>query len=659
MNSSFYRLLILIPFIWVLASCQPTQKIQDGETAFEVKQYAKAVQMLNEEYDKTRDREFRAYRAFLLAESYRHMGEPANASRWYQQAFDDGYGVIALERYGQTLKQQERYDDCLNVYTRLINDYGTTEEWEKEIRACLSAIEWSEAKEQNAYTLTNACFNSSAADYAPVFFSEHELLFTSDRASESGPSEPYWWTGRSYSGIFIYDDMKGEVEAFDEVFNSRGNDGAISFTQDGKEAFFTRCYAEDDLDAYCKIFRTTLEDRIWSEPEAMPFSEEGINEFQPAISPDGSILVFSSDKEGGQGGYDLYIVYRRGNEWTEPEPISTNINTPGNENFPGFHLDTLYFASDGLHGMGGLDIFRTVRNKSGGWSPAINLEAPINSGSDDFALVVNPYYQSDGEILQKGYLTSSRNGLDYSDDIFLYEKRKIEPVEVEIPLVKAKIRVKGKVLERYYNVEADPNSGGKGTRPLQGAKVTISTVDSVLQPNVDQKSRFKLELDAETRYLFLATSKGYLNNSYDLVTDQRPEPGEKDLVYVVDIVLDPLIKNTEITLENIYYDFNKSDIREDARPTLDELSKLLKLNPSINIQMGSHTDCRGTIVYNEDLSQRRAQSAVNYLIVAGVSAERLSAKGYGENEPAVDCLCEECTEEQHQTNRRTTFKILE
>jgi outer membrane protein OmpA-like peptidoglycan-associated protein len=371
--------------------------------------------------------------------------------------------------------------------------------------------------------------------------------------------------------------------------------------------------------------------------------------------------VFSANTVDEPENYDLYIVFRRGRTWQDPVRMPGNLNTEKKEAFPTFYEDTLYYSSDGLAGMGGLDIFKTHPMQTPQeWSPPVNLEVPVNSGSDDFWLIVDPYYKSDGTVLQRGYFTSTRSTAGTSDDIYSFEKVFVEPPVVEAPPARVgKIYVEGTVYSRQYNDPSDPNSGQKALIPMPKANLAISTPDSVLRPSLSPKASFFMELEPDKEYEFVANRRGYLNNSYELWTTDEDLTGKPDKIYVVDIVLDPIFFNTEIVLENIYYDFDKWDIREDAMPTLDELSKLLKLNPQITIELGSHTDCRGNDQYNLELSQKRAQSAVDYMIAQGIDPIRLSARGYGETKPSAQCICEECTEEEHQQNRRTTFRILE
>jgi len=400
----------------------------------------------------------------------------------------------------------------------------------------------------------------------------------------------------------------------------------------------------------------------WNVPVVLNFVKEEVNYGHPAISADGNTLYFSSNDPDGWGGYDLYASTRVPEGWDEPQLMNRGINTPHNEQFPFVDRDTLYFASSGHTGMGGLDIFKTYRLANGSWSPVYNLKPPINSGGDDFGFIIDARKDNRGDIIQEGYFTSTRNNGRGNDDIYYFYKQipPEEPIVETTPPDAYKLLLDGYVLEKNYQTPGDPNSKVLGRKPLDSATVEILFNEQIKKVTVGEDGYFNLELEESTDYYFLADKEGYLKNENRFSTKGiGKDPNRPVQTFEVEIVLDRIFTNTEITLENIYYDFDESFIRDDAKPTLDELAQNLLLNPNIQIQLASHTDCRGNDRYNEDLSQRRAQAAVDYLISRGVQADRLIAKGFGESNPSVDCLCSRCTEDEHQQNRRTTFAIIE
>ncbi|HNG90532.1 MAG TPA: OmpA family protein, partial [Saprospiraceae bacterium] len=332
--------------------------------------------------------------------------------------------------------------------------------------------------------------------------------------------------------------------------------------------------------------------------------------------------------------------------------------------------DTLYFASEGHTGMGGLDVFRTYKADRNNWASPQNLKAPINSGADDFGLLVDASPRSANNaktppLIRSGYLSSNRPGGRGLDDIYRFEQRVPPPKPAKVDTVPAKplvykLILEGYVLEKIYSNPDDPNSKVLGRKPLEGSGVVAEYGTKKQLFNVAADGYFRMELSENMDYTFTASHTGYLSNATKFSTRGiARDPNNPTQTFEVEIVLDKIFRNREIVLENIYYDYDKWDIRPDAEPTLDRLAEVLHQNPGIRIQLGSHTDCRGNDSYNQELSQRRAQSAVNYLISKGIGSERLSAVGYGESQPADLCACTRCTETQHQSNRRTTFRIME
>jgi peptidoglycan-associated lipoprotein len=657
------KLTIFLILASLIGACNYTQKVRDGRTAFDVKQYAVAANMLEKDYDKAKSRIEKGRLAFLIGESYKKQNKSDLSIRWYGIAYDNQYGVDALKEYAYALKQAERYQEAMQAFKDLGIEIGSPYEYRREISACEIALGWSKLPPE--YEIELMPFNSSASDYAPVFYRNNQLVFTSDRPASTG-NDTYNWTGKAFSDLFIVDLGSQRVLGFDEQLNTKDNEGTAAFSQDFSELFFTRCYGDKREDAYCKILYSQAEGDSWSAPRPLNFMREGINYLHPSLSLDGNTLYFASDDPDGWGGWDIYGSDRQDDgQWGKPYLLSRVINTQANEKFPFIDADTLYFASDGHTGMGGLDIFRTFKMADGGWAPAQNLRSPINSGGDDFGLIID--YQSPREegVLQMGYFTSTRQEGLGGDDIYRFRKiipPPLPPDEVaKIPNPEDyKLILEGYVVEKILSNPLDPNSKVLGRKPLPGSAVAIQFGRSRETVTVGEDGMFRLELQEQMDYAFLASQPGYLNNDADFSTKGiGRDPANPVQVFEIEIVLDKIFFDKEIRLENIYYDFDKWDIREDAKPTLNVLARNLQLNPDIRIQLGSHTDCRGTTRYNEDLSRKRAQSAVDYLILLGIDPSRLEARGYGESQPEADCICNRCTEDEHQQNRRTTFKILE
>lgn len=643
--------------ILLVSSCGGMMKIRDGNTAFELKKYSLAIELLSEEYENTRFRDVKAEKAFLLAESYSRIGNYPSASNWYQEAFRLGKGSRALEGYARTLKNLEDYDRAAEVYLQLIENYGSLDEWESSLRISRAASQWMKEADDLPIRFTEADFNSPASDYAPVFYDENTIVFSSDRFHPSGKGDTYSWTGRGFFNYFTYDK---KLNTFSETFdflNSEANEGTLSFTEDRNQVFFTRCKSmgEGD-DGYCRLWFSERINGLWSEPEKLPFQQQEGNYAHPAVDASGEMLIFSFRAKGDPLGYDLYVSYKRGPEWIEPMRLQGNVNTRGNELFPFLQNDTLYFSSDGHPGLGGLDIFRAEMQADGSWGEVFNLMPPFNSGADDFGYVVDPFHAPNEEILVRGYFSSNRDGT--TDRIFFWEQfEKIDPVvEEEISF---SLRLEGIVFENLYEDPDDPNSRRLGRQNLPNALVEIIGPVERDTFRTRRDARFSAEIEYDQHYIVAASAPGFLRKTKEVdLSKITKNPDFPNQLVQVEITLDRKFVDREVILEDIYYDFDEWFIREDAMPTLNALVRIMEDNPEIIIELASHTDCRGTEEYNLRLSQNRAQAAVDYIVQQGIPPERLEARGYGESRLRVDCICEECTEEEHQANRRTTFRIL-
>lgn len=650
----------LAALLFLLAGCAYTLKIEDGAMAVDRKQYAVAVPLLKKEFRKAKSRTQKGEAAFLLAESYDQLGQREEAAEWYRTAYNNGKGVEALERRADMLKATEQYAEAIEAYQEAGLEIGSPFEYRREIQGAESALSWL-AQDQRTYEAEAAEFNSSAADYAPVLFGEGQLVFTSDRATATG-DDAYNWTGRDFADLFLVDLRSGDVRSFDENINTDGNEGTATFGPGELEMIFSRCTSGKNEDAYCRLMSSSRNpDGSWNTPEPLAFTKPNINYLHPTLSADGRMLYFSSDDPEGWGGFDIYVSERQEDgSWSTPELLPRAVNSEKDEQFPYLDADTLYFASSGHISMGGLDVFKSHRNAQNRWSPAYNLKPPINSGADDFGFVVDRSVAPDDETLAVGYFTSQRSGGSGRDDIYRYRKAVPPPAPPVVEEIEYRDLLDVYVLEKIYADPTDPNSRVLGRRPLVGAELRVSAGDQSQAITVDEEGKLSLRLAEDTDYNFLAKADGFLNNTARFSSrGLGRDPANPVQQYEVEIVLDKIFLDREIVLENIYYDFDQYFIREDAQPTLNELADLLELNPEIRIELGSHTDCRGADAYNENLSRLRAQAAVDYLISQGIDAERLESNGYGETRPVVDCVCARCTEEEHQQNRRTTFKILE
>lgn len=644
----------------ICSACIYTQKVRDGRFAYERKQYAVAVNLLEKEYKKEKSRVIKGQLAFLMGESLKNMNRPLEASRWYKTAYDNGYGVDALREYAYSLKAAEQYEEAMNTFKELGIEIGSPYEYRREIAACKVALGWL-AEERKAFRIQEAPFNTRWAEFAPVPYLDDRLVFTSDRPEATG-DQTYNWTGNDYSDLFLVELPTGKPIPFPPPISTEANEGTASFSADFSKMVFTRCTGQKKEDQYCRLFYSENKGDRWTIPVELPFQQEGVNYGHPALSADGNTLYFSCNSSDGWGGFDIWTTQWSNGEWSEPSLLGRTINTIGNEKFPFLDGDTLYFASDWHTGMGGLDIFKTWKLPNGAWVPVQNLKPPINSGSDDFALVIDRRTPVEEGVLYRGWFSSNRPGGSGSDDIYAFERVVLppQPPQPEPAQVEYKMILNGYVLEKIYAETDNPDSKVLGRRPLAGAEVKVFFGKRTKTFTTGEDGLFSFELEENQDYVIQASKQGYLKGETTFSTvGIGKDPNNPVQTFEVEIVLDKVFVNKEIVLEDIYYDFDKWDIRPDARPTLDRLARLLQLNPDIRIMLASHTDCRGTDRYNQELSQKRAQAAVDYLISKGIAPDRLIAKGFGESQPKVNCICSRCTEEEHQLNRRTTFTILE
>lgn len=656
-----WSLLTLLVFV---SACTYTAKITDGATAVDRKQYSVAVPMLEREYKKAKTRKDKGEIAFNLARAYVETGRDEQALDWFQKAYDNNAGPPALEGKADAQKRLELFEDAIETYTDLGFEIGSRYEYRKQIAGAEQAQKWrdQEAKgKEREYVVEAVGFNSGQADYAPVIFNDR-LVFTSDRSTATGEEE-YNWTGRGFTDLFVIDPVAGgKAESFDPGVNTPDHEGTAAFKPDGTEMIFTRCSAPGKReDAFCGLYRAERVGQGWGQARPLSFVKPGINYLHPAYSADGKKLYFSALLDEGWGGYDLYVCDRKPDgDWTEPILMNRAINTQGNEQFPSLDGDTLYFASDGHEGMGGLDIFRTYPLQNGRYAAVKNLRTPVNSGADDFAFSILSREGSGADATVTGYFSTSRPGGAGSDDIYRYTKRILPPPPPDPTPIDYKNVLDVFVVEKIYENPDDPDSRVLGRKPVPNATIIASIGEQSRTVTADEEGKLSLVLVDNQNYQFRAEREQYLAAEGRFSSRNLPrDPDDPEQRYEIELELDKIILNREIVLDNIYYDLAESFIRDDAKPTLDQLSALLTRNPDIRIELGSHTDCRGRDGYNQQLSEARAESAVAYLIGRGIAADRLSARGYGEEDPVEECICERCTEAEHQRNRRTSFRVVE
>ena len=650
MKKSFILMFVFLLLIPLLLDAQK-QKIERAYAAYEAGSYYDAIDFFKDSYSKTRDKQVKADMVFMVSECYRLINDPKNAELWYKRAVKSSFPRPEAQYWlAESTKKLGRYPQAIAEFRKYRQLVPGDPRTEQQIRSCELAMEWQASPESYVVEEMKEV-NSRESDFSPAFARDDYGLvwFTSARDDARG-NKTHGTTGQSFSDIFETRlDKKGKWSTPVPVdfINSEFEDGTPSFSSDYSEVYFTRCEAGKREKRGCVIMYSTREGTRWTDPVKTDLLADSMVVAHPALSADGQTLYFVSDMPGGRGGKDIYRSTRTspGSPWSRPENLGSDINTRGNELFPFVREEgTLYFASDGHIGMGGLDIFKAVSQAGDGWIVE-NMRPPINSPSDDFGIT----FEREAE---KGIFSSSRKDRG-DDDLFTFE---MPPLLFSITgLVK------------------DEKTG----LPVNGAIVQLIASDGAnLQTETGPAGDFKFSLRPEVDYIFLASKNGFLNGKEKETTRGQ----DKSRGFMATILLTPIDK--PIQLPNIFYDFGKWDLRPESMVSLDKLVETLIDNPNVTIELMSHTDSRDTEEFNMELSQKRAQSVVDYLIGKGVSADRLTAKGYGESNPKVvdeeimkdasflrsgatlteqyinSLTNDEQKEIAHQINRRTEFRVL-
>ncbi len=652
---SFLSLIIISSA--VISSCNDSKEVTDPDIAYKRKLYSKAAELYTLEFEKEKVLAFKANTAYRIAECWRMTNNFSNAGTWYKQAYELNYDVIAIFRYGEMLKTEEKYAEAIEQFKLYMNEEPSMKQFAKnQISDCEKAMAWKEEK-TNVTVYPIAEINSLQSDFSPAYYQNNEIVFTSARSEATGELKD-GWTGSDYFDLFVtgineqlkYSDPKN----FYEELNQSYNEGSVTFNKDFSVMYFTRCGTDAAMNDYCKIFKSTkMIDSGWSTPTEEKLFGDSINVGHPCLNADGTVLIVSANAEDAIGGKDLYYSYKTSEGWSSPQNLGSEINTKGDEGFPSLDAQgNLYFASNGLPGMGGLDIFYAEKSTGTKWTNVQNVKYPVNSGADDFGLIVDKA-PADNMTEKSGYFTSSRNGGKGSDDIyrFLVAKKNFFNLEVL-------------VLEKIYDDPLNPNSKVIDYKPIKDVAVNldmpVGNAINIVNLTTDADGKAYSELEMETDYsLGAAKQPCYLNAETEFTTKGKYNPKEPVITMQVKIVLDKIFTNIDLNIPNILYGYDSTNLRSESYPVLDSLITLFKANPGVKIEIGSHTDCRGSDNYNLKLSQGRAESVVKYLIAQGLSADDFVAKGYGETEPLIICKdCLKCSEDEHQQNRRTTFTII-
>jgi outer membrane protein OmpA-like peptidoglycan-associated protein/tetratricopeptide (TPR) repeat protein len=651
-----------------------------------------------------------------LAECYRMLNDPKNTALWYESIMDNNSIIEPIDKYyyAWSLNSLGDYTEAKEWFEIYAQEEPEDQRAEK-YTAHLKNLEYL-YKDSSRFQLDTVNFNSETADFSPAYYKDG-LVFVSGRSKRK---TKFKWNESAFLDIYrCVKDSTGnytEPTAFNKKLNTRYHEGPISFYSNGEKLVLTRNNFEKgsllkSADGVTKLklyFASIDNEGKWSKSEPFQYNSDEYTVCHPTISEDGLTMYFISDMPGGYGGTDLYVTHFLDSAWSKPQNLGSKVNTEAKEMFPFLHNDNiLYFASSGHGGLGGLDIIKYEFSSQ----EVTNVGYPLNSEKDDFGLIVT----SAGN---QGFIASNRNSENGTDNIYSFEffPESTVPIKcivvdalLNTPIADSRVVVKNKddeiedaiyrtnengvvsvpmKLAQQYHIGASmpdyidnsidvlPNTEGeeiiiklvKDCLPVKGLVqipesqgqidniFVILTDKSTLQKDtimVSENEYYEFCVKAKKEYNLSINKPKFFAQSFDFNTHEN-KPVEIKAVKLEEIILGKAIE-----LENIYYDLAKWNIRDDAAVELDKLVKLLVDNATIEIELSSHTDSRGSDVYNLDLAQKRAKSAVEYIISQGIDSKRTTDKGYGETSLVNRCANGvKCSAEEHQANRRTEFKVL-
>ena len=652
-----YTIFYIIATAVLLVGCGAESAVKKGDKLYALGEYFDAAEQYKKAYAQTptKDRALRGQRSKKMADCYRRINQTQravaafnNTVRYKQQ---DSLTQFFL---GQLLMKNGDYKNAEKAFQTAIDSLSGTDSpylllAREGVKAARQAPEL--RKMDSKYTVKREdLFNSRRADFSPMLTGDDydQLYFTSTRNQAQG-DELSGITGTKPADIFFSqkDDKGkwGKPLTIDSELNSAFDEGVCSFSPDNRTMYLTQCKTDPSYPRFATICTSQRSDASWGKATELTISRDTLSTFaHPAVSPDGRWLYFVSDMPGGQGGYDIWRAELLQNGVGVIENVGTPVNTPGDEMFPTFRPNgDLYFSSNGHPGFGGLDIF-IAKPQANGWQ----LEHPgypLNSQGDDFGMTFEGLHN-------RGFFSSNRGDARGWDHIYSFEKSEVL------------LTVKGWIYEMDgYELPA-------------GQVYMVGNDGTNLKLSVKGDGSFTQEIQTGVDYVLLGTCKGFLNHTEQLRVDTCTVSKEYVLQFPLANISAPVL------IENIFYDFDKATLRPESATALDELVKLLNEKSNVTIELSAHTDNRGSAQYNERLSQRRAESVVNYLIDHGIAADRLTPKGYGEDKPKtikrkvaerypflkegdvlneafINNLKDPAQQDScHQLNRRTEFIVL-
>lgn len=622
--------ILMLGSVLLLSSCA-SYHIRQGNRLYEDLAYSQAVV----EYQKGLSKKNYPQARERLAASYLKMNDLKNAEAEYSR-------VVTLPEasaesklaYARLLMRSGKYDQARLYYDQYLGVHSTDATVRQMRNSCDSISRWK--SDSARYSIELSKVNSGGSNFSPVYYRDG-IVFVSDRKSK-GPR--YEWTGRGFLDLY-YSKADGNGQYMGATplqgdLNGIYHDGPACFSSHGDTVYFTRnnyikkkVKKSDQDEVILKLYMAVKKDTVFGQVRELPFNSNDYSTGHPSLGDQGRTLYFASDMPGGYGGSDLYRSRQENGVWSKPENLGARINTPYNELFPLMWKDSiLYFSSEGHSGMGGLDLFRSEKRDTG-WTEAVNMGYAMNTGYDDFGIAMN-------DSGTGGLLSSNRDERNTTEDnIYRFTVNDL------------RFSLEGIAVEKSTQ------------QPLSGVLVELTNKQTGGKESVltGPDGTFYFKLNPNTDYSVVGSKDTYFTNTEPVSTVGK---NRSESMYVkLKLEMEQIIVNKPIVLENIYYDLDKYEIRADAAAGLDKLVQIMLDNPDIRIELSSHTDSRADDKYNMILSQKRAESAVNYIVGKGISRDRITARGYGETQLVNRCSNGvECTEEEHQANRRTEFKVI-
>ncbi len=623
--------------------------VAKGDKKYERYAYMDAIKA----YEKSAEKGYKSVEMFQkLGNSYYFNSQLEQAAKWYGELFAMGQDVEPeyYYRYAQSLKATGDYakaDQMMATFNQKSGAdlRGKLFEENKDYREIIKS-------HSGRYTMADAGINSEYSDYGSAMVG-NKLVFASARDTGNFSKRIHKWTNAYFTNLYaaeVSGDSVGSVEKFAKRANSKFNDASAAFSKDGKTMYFTRNNfmdgkkgKNDQKITLVKIYQSKLEKKgdreEWGSASEVSFNSNSYSTAHPSISPDGKMMYFASDMPGTFGQSDIYkVMINEDGSFGTPENLGAAINTPGKETFPVMTDENeLYFATDGHPGLGGLDIFMSRLKDDGTFRAPVNIGEPANSSKDDFAYLIDTK-------TRKGFLTSNRDGGKGFDDIYKFlETRKL-------------------ICEQMLSgIVTDLETG----EILPGAKVTLSDAKfaKIAEVIADEKGYYEFEVECDTEYYVKGEKETYETKEQKIKISS--EDGQTDLPIQLEKTL-PVGSTAAVGdnladafgIKEILFDLDKSNIRPDAALELEKILDVLKQYPAMTLDVRAHTDSRASHAYNQKLSERRTKSTIAWLIKNGVAKSRLTGKGYGETQLVNKCADGvECTEDEHQLNRRSQFII--